>query len=169
MRLRLYASFPLLLVLAGCMTAEERQKMYNTPPPANHATPAARKAVAAMAIRVNRYPAEIVMLAAREPKFGVFHAEASKAGDGARTIYCVKAGMQPMFLKKPLDLPIMEHLIATVRVMDTPEGKLNVLAFSGSCTKDATEPFPELIDVARAAVEAAERRTSSPPVVEDRR
>lgn len=143
--------------------------MYNTPPPANHATAAARRAVAAMAIRVNKYPAEIVMLAAREPKFGVFHVESPKIGEGARTIYCVKAGMQPMFLKKPLDLPIMEHLIATIRVMDTPEGKLNMLAFSGSCTKDATEPFPELIDVARVAAEAAEKRAASPPVVEDAR
>jgi hypothetical protein len=169
MRLRSIAGLPLLLGLAGCMSAEERQKMYNTPPPANHATPAARKAVAAMAISVNKYPAEIVMLSAREPKFGVFHVEAPKIGEEARTIYCVKAGMQPMFLKKPLDLPIMEHLVATIRVMDTPSGKLNMLAFGGSCSKIPTEPFPELIEVARSAFEAAKNRPVSTPIVEDTR
>lgn len=167
MRRRSLVCLALLLTLAGCVSSDERRKLHDTPPPAHHATPAVRRAVAAMAIRTSKYPARVLAIAAREPKFTAFHGmdQGLAFGGSIRTFYCVQAGIEPMVLGKPVGLPIMEWINATVRITDLPNGKTQMVSTNYPCGKEPTEPFPELISVARDAVEAAKNRPVVTPVV----
>jgi hypothetical protein len=164
MQFRALAIVATLGALGGCVTAEERQAMYSTPAPPHHATAGARKAVAVMAIRTNKYPPKALLVAVKEAKYSVFHVADPKIGSGARTIYCVWAPITPMIFGKEVNVPIGDVFSASVRVMDNEKGGLSTWAVGGgSCSKAATEPFPELFEVARALVEAEKNRPPPPP------
>lgn len=162
MKFRVLASLAGVAALAGCMTAEERMKMYSQPPIARHATKAARQAVALMAIRVNKFTPELILRTVKDPRYSAYD-NSSAAGVGM-TVYCVHALLTPMMFGQEVDVPIKSYLIASVHVKDNDKGGVSTFAIQGVCSKEPTDAFPELLEVAAAMVKAEKNRPPPPAV-----
>ncbi|WNJ89300.1 hypothetical protein [Bosea sp. 685] len=151
------------------MTPEQRAAQFAKPPLPSHATHAVRKAVAAMAIRVNKYPLWLIVSAIKDAKYSAYLVEKPAFSTVPVTEYCIAASVTPKLFGKEVDAPWRETFgrqtfHASVMIGDDGKGGFSARAISASgCSKEATEPFPELLEVARAAMEAEKLRPPPPP------